>query len=183
MIDPAQRMYEQLLVLRCQAGDESAFAEVVEQYHPRLRLYLRKMLGPGHSVEDVLQDVWLDAFRAIHKLLDPQALCGWLYTIARARAAGLMRNRPPPAALLQENDIAEEADDPFGPDDAAAIHAGLDALSPEHREVLLLRFVEQMSYGQIARVTGSGVGTVRSRLHYAKRALRAALEEHSHERE
>lgn len=182
MIDAAERMYEQVLVLRCQAGDESAFTEVVGKYDPRLRLYLRKILGPCHAIEDVLQDVWLDAFRGIGRLTDPEALCGWLYTIARGRAARLIRTRVPPASPLEDRVAAEETEEEFGPEDAAAIHAGLDALSLEHREVLLLRFVEQMNYGQIARVTGCGAGTVRSRLHYAKRALRAAIEEKSHER-
>ena len=52
----------------------------------------------------------------------------------------------------------------------------MDLLGPEHREVLVLRFLEEMSYEDIARVAGCELGTVRSRLHYAKRALRRALE-------
>jgi RNA polymerase sigma-70 factor (ECF subfamily) len=56
------------------------------------------------------------------------------------------------------------------------VHRGLDALSAEHREVLVLSFFEEMSYEEIARVTGSTLGTVRSRIHYAKRALKSALE-------
>ena len=56
------------------------------------------------------------------------------------------------------------------------IHAALDELAPEHREVLVLRYVEDMTYEEIARVVGCEVGTVRSRLHYAKRALRGVLE-------
>lgn len=53
---------------------------------------------------------------------------------------------------------------------------GLNALSPEHREVLVLCFFEEMSYEEIARVTNTTLGTVRSRIHYAKRALKTALE-------
>ena len=62
--------------------------------------------------------------------------------------------------------------------------AALDHLAPEHREVLLLRFIESMSYEQIARVVGCAVGTVRSRLHYAKKAMRDEIERmQHHERE
>ena len=182
MPDVPERVYEQLLVLRWQSGDESAFAELVGRYQPRLRLYLRKMLGPPHPVDDVLQDVWFDAFRGLHKLEDAGALCGWLYSIAHARACRLIRRREPAHVNLDGREPADTADDEFGPEDAAAIHAALDRLTPEHREVLLLRFVEQMDYRQIAEVIGCGVGTVRSRIHYAKRALRAAIEENSYER-
>jgi RNA polymerase sigma-70 factor (ECF subfamily) len=56
------------------------------------------------------------------------------------------------------------------------VHAALDAISLEHREVLVLRYVEDMTYEEIARVVDCQVGTVRSRLYYAKRALRAVLE-------
>src|SRR2546428_9515568 len=59
---------------------------------------------------------------------------------------------------------------------SAAIHAALDCLTPEHREALLLRFIEDMSYERIAAVTGVPVGTVRSRLHHAKRTLRRLLQ-------
>ena len=67
------------------------------------------------------------------------------------------------AARMDETEIAADADDAgdFTADDAAAVHAALDRLAPEHREVLLLRFVEQMSYDEIARVVGSPLGTVR----------------------
>ena len=68
---------------------------------------------------------------------------------------------------------AEESD--FSPEDAARIHAALDELPPEQREVLVLRFLEEMSYEQIASVVGCQLGTVRSRIYYGKRALRCAL--------
>jgi RNA polymerase sigma-70 factor (ECF subfamily) len=58
----------------------------------------------------------------------------------------------------------------FTPEDAARIHDALDGLALEHREVLMLRFLENMTYEQIAAVSGSGVGTVKSRFYYAKRA-------------
>jgi RNA polymerase sigma-70 factor (ECF subfamily) len=64
----------------------------------------------------------------------------------------------------------------FNAEDAAQVHAALDELAPEHREVLVLRFLEDMSYENIAQAIGCQIGTIRSRLHYAKRALRRALE-------
>src|SRR5437764_10634490 len=81
------RIYQSVLVLRCQAGDEAAFAELVGRYQPRLRAFLRPMLdGDAHRAQDVLQDVWLDVFRSVGKLRDVDAFTGWLYRIARDRA-------------------------------------------------------------------------------------------------
>jgi RNA polymerase sigma-70 factor (ECF subfamily) len=74
-------------------------------------------------------------------------------------------------------DLAGEGpDDAFSAEDAEHVHAALGRLAPEQREVLLLRFIEGMAYEDIARVIGCQLGTVRSRLHYAKRALRRVLE-------
>jgi RNA polymerase sigma-70 factor (ECF subfamily) len=68
----------------------------------------------------------------------------------------------------------------LSPDEAAAVHAALDQLPAEQREVLVLRFLEDLSYEEIARVVGCQLGTVRSRLHYGKQALRKALDTGEH---
>ena len=76
-------------------------------------------------------------------------------------------------AVPDEPDNTEE----FWTDNAAEVHAGLDKLRPEYKEVLVLRFLEQMSYQDIAAVVGCKLGTVRSRIYYAKGALRKEMEE------
>jgi RNA polymerase sigma-70 factor (ECF subfamily) len=178
MTDQAELIYERLLVVRAQAGDEAAFAELVERFSPRLRYFLRKLSGPGDGVEDALQDVWLDVFRHLPRLADPQALVAWLFRIARDRAFGRLRKShhdPQPLDEANVVDLAAADEDDFSPEDAQRIHAALDSLPPEQREVLVLRFLEEMNYEDIARVVGCQLGTVRSRIHYGKRALRRAL--------
>src|SRR6516162_10981820 len=97
MTDSTDRLYERVLVLRCQAGDEAAFAELMERYQPRLRYYLRKMLRDVQGAEDALQDVWLAVFRAVSRLADVGAFRTWLYRIARDRAVReLRKQRLPP---------------------------------------------------------------------------------------
>jgi RNA polymerase sigma-70 factor, ECF subfamily len=175
MTDQLDLIYERVLVVRCQAGDEGAFAELVGRYDARLAYFLRKLVG--ERADDVLQEVWLDVFRNLPRLADPQAFRAWVYRIARDRAFGLLRKSRQIEQPLGEADVPDEADDNgFDAEDAARIHAALDLLPPEQREVLVLRFVETMSYEAIARVTSQPLGTVRSRLHYAKQALRTILE-------
>jgi len=187
MSDELDLIYERVLVVRSQAGDEAAFTELVARYDARLRYFLRKLLGPdrswragpgGRHADDVLQDVWLDVFRHLPRLADPQAFRAWVYRIARDRAFGLLRKSQRAEQPLGETDVPDESDDDngFDAEDAERIHAALDLLPPEQREVLVLRFIEAMSYEGIARVTSQPLGTVRSRLHYAKRALRTLLE-------
>lgn len=178
MIDNAERLYERLLVLRCQAGDQEAFAQLVARYQPGLRYYLRKMLFGLREPDDVLQDVWLDVFREIARLIDADAFRAWLYQIARARALKEFRKRRLSFQPLNEEDVpdAEQGTETFSADEAQSVHAALDKLAGAHREVLVLRYIEDMSYEEIAYIVNCGVGTVRSRLHYAKRSLRTQLE-------
>ena len=192
MSDELDLIYERVLVVRCQAGDEAAFAELVARYDARLRYFLRKLIGgtpraqsgggrslQGKGADDLLQDVWLDVFRHLPRLADPRAFRAWVYRIARDRAFGLLRRSGRREQPLGETDVPAEGPDggDFGEEDAARIHAALDRLPAEQREVLVLRLVEAMSYDEIARVTGQPLGTVRSRLFYGKQALRKHLED------
>ena len=170
-------IYERLLVLRCQAGDEGALAELIERYQPRLMLYMRQMLGDRHAAEDAVQEVWLSVYRAVAKLKDAGAFRGWVYRIARDHAYSMLRRKGRIECPVEEADSALAPPDPeFDDEDRRLVQASVNRLPHEQREVLLLRFIEQMSYEQIAAAIGCQLGTVRSRLFYAKRALREATE-------
>jgi RNA polymerase sigma-70 factor (ECF subfamily) len=177
MTDTPDRLYEKVLVLRCQVGDQAAFAELVERYQPGLRYFLRKMLRE-HGAEDSLQDVWLDVFRSLSRLAYLGAFLAWLYRIARDRAFRELRKRRPRHLPMTEIEPTDEraVQALFTAEDVERIHAALDELTLEHREVLVLRYLEDMTYEEIAKVVGTAVGTVRSRMHYAKRVLRGVLE-------
>jgi RNA polymerase sigma-70 factor, ECF subfamily len=178
MNDRTERVYEELLVLRCQMGSESAFAEVVRLFAPRLRCYLRRLIGNADDAEDTLQEVWTDVYKGLGRLRNTGAFTPWLYRIARDRAYRQLRRKRVPCVPLEEGEVAESdgAEPSFGPEDAQQITAALERISAEYREVLLLRFIEGMSAEQIGQVIGRPAGTVRSRLHYAKRCLRREIE-------
>src|SRR4051794_1639085 len=110
MTDAADRLYERILVVRAQAGDEAAFAELVGRYSLRLRYFLRKMLGHAQAAEDVLQEVWFDVFRSLPRLVDAAAFPAWLYRIARNRACGELRKANRAQRPLVDGDLTAEGD-------------------------------------------------------------------------
>jgi RNA polymerase sigma-70 factor (ECF subfamily) len=175
------RLLECLLVLRCQVGDESAFTGLYERFGTRTLRYLEGILG-SDAAADAQQEVWLAVFRGIARVTNPGAFRTWLYQTTRHRAIDVLRKDKREADLLaamwvDEHESVEAHPDPaIEPVDTEALGPELEGLSAAHREVLLLRYWEGMAYGEIAFILGCSVGTVRSKLHYAKRRLREALD-------
>ena len=179
-----QRAYMELdrqladIVHRCKDGERAAFAELFEMYQPRLKYYVRRLDGESGGGDDMLQDIWLTVFEKIDKLKDARAFAVWLYRIARNKVYSGFRRKERFVRLPEDDELpVSDSDEPaFDADDAEKLHRALGGLSPYHREVLMLAFVEQMSYKSIADVVGCSIGTVRSRLFYAKRSLRREME-------
>jgi len=173
--DSPADIYRRLLILRCQTGDEAALSELIALHSPGLRVFISKLLVNSSAVDDVLQDTWFDVFRKINRLQSPDSFVAWLYRIARDKVFRFLRRKisvPVDESVI--GDLPADVDEFFA-DEAEQVRLALDELSIEHREVLVLRFVEDMTYEQIAEVTGEPIGTVRSRLYYAKQALRNRL--------
>jgi RNA polymerase sigma-70 factor (ECF subfamily) len=166
------------IVLRCQDGERTAFEELFEMYQPRLKYYIRRLDSGGISVDDTLQDIWLTVFRKIHELKDAQVFTVWLYRIARNKVYDEFRNKERVARLPEEDEIpvSDNSEPLFDTSDTEKLHAALNELKPYHREVLTLSFIEQMSYQSIADIVGCSIGTVRSRIFYAKKSLREEME-------
>jgi RNA polymerase sigma-70 factor (ECF subfamily) len=173
--EDAERLRLHLLVLRCQAGDERAFETLFRQFEARTFAYLRGILGDEHTAEDAQQELWLSVFRNISALANPGAFRTWLFTSARHRALNWLRRRKREKELIVETPVEEmqlgAESDESAPFDIDRFVAAIAVLPPPQREVLLLRYRDDLSYAEIAVVTGAAIGTVRSRLHHAKRNL------------
>ena len=182
----AQSIYEQTLIVRGQLGDEASCREILRLHAPGLLSFIRKMLaGMPERVEDIEQEVWIAIFRGLPSLLEVTKFRPWAFRIARDRVYREYRRRRVAVESTEEVEVEGMAEDEKAEPavDPADLQRCLDSISPGHREVLLLRFFEEMGYEEIARVTNSSLGTVRSRLHYAKRALRAAIAQTLYEQE
>jgi len=168
-----------LLVLRFRRGDDRAMEELISLWERPLFYYVRRLVNSEEDTWDALQEVWCQVIRKIGKLRDPGAVATWLYKIAHNSAVGHLR-RQTACERLPEDDAPEMADGDTElalPEvDAVEIHRALDRLSLPHREILTLRFLEGFSLVEISEITEVSVGTVKSRLHYAKRAMRDLLE-------
>ena len=167
------------VVQQCQAGRRHAYKTLFAHYQPKLKYYVRRLDGEG-DVDDILQDVWVSVFEKIHQLKEPAAFGVWLYRITR-NAVFTKYRRKEPFETLPEDDLSvpDTTEAIFRTEEAEQMHNALNKIKPHHREVLTLSFIEQMPYQAIADVVGCSVGTVRSRIFYAKQSLREEMERHN----
>jgi len=152
---------------------------LIRQWEERLFYYIRRLVATEEDAWDVLQQTWMKVFKGIKTLKNPERLPVWLYQIARCTALSHWRGRYREQAHVEEHgDLSAIAatgeTDRF--DDSEQVHLGLSRIALVHREVLTLHFLEDFSLEQIAEILGIPPGTAKSRLFYAKRALRAVLE-------
>lgn len=169
-------------VARMAAGERDALAELYANHSRPLLAYLRSLLGDPGLAEEIVQDTFLAAWTGAASFGQRASVRVWLLGIARRRAHDALRRR-----RISVIDVAalEEipASDPEPEDLALAsverddLHAAITRLGILHREVLVLNFMQDLPYRDIATVLDVPIGTVMSRLHHAKRALRAALVE------
>jgi RNA polymerase sigma-70 factor (ECF subfamily) len=166
------------IVHRCQDGERAAFEELFEIYQPRLKYYIRRLDSSGTNVDDILQDIWLTVFKKINGLKDAKFFVVWLYRIARNKVYDGFRCKDRFVQLPEDDEFPVSGSDEsvFDVSDAEKLQMALNKIKPYHREVLTLCFIEQMSYKSIADVVGCSIGTVRSRIFYAKQSIREEME-------
>lgn len=180
MTRDARAIGDELLVLRCQRGELQAFEELFRQWERRLFYYIRRLVSQESDAWDALQKTWLHVMRDIHRLRDAGVLRVWLYRLARNTAVSHLRLEQTHRARAEpEVDVEDVPEDDLllRTENIEYVHQGLGCLPLPAREALTLYFLEDMSIEEIAAVLDVPARTVKSRLHYAKRALRALLAE------
>jgi RNA polymerase sigma-70 factor (ECF subfamily) len=179
--DELEQLRERIDVMRAQAGDRAAFGQLVSRYQERLMYYVHRLIEDRHQSQDVLQEIWLDVFRKLGQLRSPAAFRVWLYRCAHSRSIHHLRRRRSDSHVNDPQALPEDAADCWNElallENVELVHSSLEKLSPEHREVMVLRFLEGMDVKEIAEVVECNEGTAKSRLHYAKVALRRIIEE------
>ena len=173
--------------------DPDLLDRLIEQYHYRLFRYLMYLTGRRETAEDLFQETWIRVIERGHQYDARWKFEAWLFSIARHLAIDLARKKSPltGAEALEEAGAmtgGQEAFQSGRPTPVSAVDllasreqservaAALGGLSPAYREVLLLRFQEEMALEEIAQVTGAPLSTVKSRLYRGLEALRGRLE-------
>lgn len=198
MLDPDRRpvdrteLSDEDLMLRVQAGEKSCFDILVRRYKTRLFNYLLRLVSDPDLAEELAQDAFVRAYVHADKYRTIARFSTWLYTIA----TNLVRNRyrqkkrrPPVLSLFFSHgdgdeemvqDIADEAPDPeqlaVGEDLERLIREVTEQIPERYRIPFVLREVNQLSYEEIAAVTGLKLGTVRSRINRARNHFRKIIE-------
>jgi RNA polymerase sigma-70 factor (ECF subfamily) len=166
------------LVVRAQHGDQRAFESLTIACHPHLFRLAHGILGNPHLAEDATQQACLDIWRDIRRLRDPEKFEGWSYRILVRCCYRESKRRP---RWLSETEI-HPADEPGVIDASDAVvdrdqlERGFRRLSVDHRVVLVLHYLLDMTLEQVAEALDLPTGTVNSRLSRAMAQMRAALE-------
>jgi len=178
------RETDQQLVVRAQRGDTRAFDLLVLKYQGRIATLVARFVNDATEVEDVTQEAFIKAFRALPKFRGESAFYTWLYRIASNAAKNYLvaRGRRPAtttdvqdAEYFEEGDALREIETPenayFGSELAKTVQGALEGLPDELRAALSLREFDGLSYEEIADVMACPVGTVRSRIFRAREVV------------
>jgi RNA polymerase sigma-70 factor (ECF subfamily) len=176
---------EQLPVQQARAGDAEAWNVLLKRYQLPLYVYVFELVHNEQASLDIVQETFVNAVRHLDSLLDDEKFGSWLFGIAHQKCIQQWRRQNRDAELQEElADAPADANDTplellIREEQEAEFMKLLDQLPPPQRSVLLLHFVEDFSLEEIAAITEAQLGTVKSRMHYAKHALRRLLEEQS----
>jgi RNA polymerase sigma-70 factor, ECF subfamily len=186
---------ERLLLNRLVKRDEEAFNEIVRSYSDRVYNLVLRLVGSPSEAEDIAQEVFVTVFKSIESYRGEARLSTWILRIAanhsKNRIKYLSRRRTSGQELRDGSDVSELADEGKAPVQAhfaapdvmleaaeteRIMQAAIAQLDEEQRLLVVLRDVEELSYEEIVEVTGLPEGTVKSRLHRARMALKDLLE-------
>ena len=188
---------ERLLLRRLRERDERAFREMVETYQDRVFNLLYRMIGTREEAEDLAQEVFVTVFKSIDQFRGDAKFSTWLYRVAANHCKNRIkylsrRNRTTGDGLdgVPEHGMEDGGQAPLqahidGPDKILEglqleriVQQAIAELDEEHRLLIVLRDLEELSYQEIAAITGLNEGTVKSRLHRARMAIKEFIEQH-----
>jgi RNA polymerase sigma-70 factor, ECF subfamily len=170
--------HEQLPVAQARTGEPEAWNVLFRRYQLPLYVYVFELAHDEQASLDLVQETFIAAVRHIGGLRDDAKFGSWLFGIAHQKCIQRWRKQKreepwPDELAATAEDFGDRPDDLFiRQEQEAEFMQLLNQLPPPQRSVLLLHFVEDFSLEEIAGITGTSVGTVKSRMHYAKKALR-----------
>ncbi|MEI6317059.1 MAG: RNA polymerase sigma factor RpoE [Pseudomonadota bacterium] len=186
----SDREIDHQLVLRAQRGDKLAFELLVNKYERKVQRLLSRLVRDPAEVEDVTQEAFIKAYRALPTFRGESAFYTWLYRIGINTAKNYLtaQGRKGPATVdidpedaesASENELARDSSTPeqelMSRQVAETVNAAMEGLPEELRSAIMLREIEGMSYDEIAAIMNCPIGTVRSRIFRARETIAEQL--------
>ena len=177
-----------VIAARLRANDASIVDELILRYQERLRRYLIRLTGNRELADDVLQETWIRVLTRGSQFNGESQFITWLYAVARNLVRDLRRRKQPQIGSLEVTtnngdqvvlEVASKEKTPFdhyvATEEAHVLAGAFQTLMPRHREVVELRFHQEMSLSEIALIVGAPVSTVKARLYRAMAVLRPKI--------
>lgn len=174
----SERALDEYLVSLSQAGSSEALDGLARRWTPRLLRYAARVLGGSDAAEaarDVVQETWIGAIRGLRGLRDPAQFPAWIYGIATRKCADAIRTNTRRRRLDGQAGESSSRVENLASEQQIDLATALRGLPPVHRAVVHLFYREEFSVQEIASALGIPAGTVKSRLHHARDALRRQL--------
>lgn len=170
-------------------GDKSAFEDVIALYQDKIYRHCLRMIGNAHEAEDIAQEAFIRAYVNIHSFDDRRKFSTWLYRIATNLTIDHIRKRKPDYYLDAQikgtegldmysqltSDTASPVEEVESMELQAYIHQGIAGLPPKYRSIIILRYLEEFSLQEISDTLDIPLGTVKTRIHRGREALRKKL--------
>lgn len=175
------KLSDRLFLRRLRSRDEEAFTELVRQHEKKIFSLLFRMLGNRAEAEDLSQEVFVTVFKTIDTFRGDSALSTWMCRIAinlcKNRFVSNARHATGHKNLGVENERRSSAADTpetilFGTELEKQLNQAILSLDPDHRTIVILRDIENLTYEEIVDITGVELGTVKSRLSRARQTIR-----------
>ena len=173
--DVAMSGDERQLMARISRADELAFRTLYARHNLRIHRFLARMLRNAAAAEDVLSEVFLDAWRQASRYEGRSSVNTWLCGIARNKALEYLRKYPPAAEHSEMPELADSSDTPEvvaqKSDKKALLRQCVEKLGPEHRDVVELVYYHEKSIEDVAEILQIPMNTVKTRMFYARKKL------------
>jgi RNA polymerase sigma-70 factor (ECF subfamily) len=189
----SERDLDWVVVQRVQAGHVGAFNQLVQKYRQQIFSLIYNMTSNREDASDLTQETFIKAFQAIARFKGKSSFFTWIYRIAMNTTMSFLKKRSRRRYISYEtineelsgSEIFERLTAKNRSEAAVLVHElqeklndSLQKLSPKHRMVVVLHEIEGLDHAEIAEITKASVGTVRSRLHYAKQHLQSYLKDY-----
>ncbi len=170
---------DRALIDRIAGGDKRAMRAFYERHSGSLQKFVALRLADPFEAADIVQEAMLEVWRGAGRFEGRSSVKSWLYNIARNKAVDRIRQKSRTPLGEPDAEVPDEAPDPLAVtealEEAARLKACMAELRAEHRAVLHLAFFQDLAYAEIAEIENCPVGTVKTRIHHAKRLLMHCL--------